>query len=263
MRARSSEDTLRALIDRGARRLKKVNFRANRSTIWSLTQDGRVLNLHVAYRRAPASILDAFAVIVRGRGWRTAAVREASRKVQEWPGLEPVLEAVRRSHEQRARRSAGDCDANAEITHCCATPAQRRYLRALYRYLNSTRFEGLLPYDVPVRLSNRMSASLGHMVPGMDRRRGRHIVEIALNVDLMLGGNGAERMDTLLHEMAHVADYLFDGELGHGPSWKKWARHAGCRAETRYERPVVRRRRRQEDVTRVPPLPPALRRPAA
>ncbi len=39
MRARSSEETLRELQLRGARRLKSVNFRANRSIIWSLTQD--------------------------------------------------------------------------------------------------------------------------------------------------------------------------------------------------------------------------------
>jgi hypothetical protein len=262
MRARSSEDMLRELKSRGARRLKRVNFRANRSTIWSLTQEATVLNLHVAYRRAPGSILDALATVVRGRGWRTDSVREASERVANWPGLTPVLEAVRKSHAQRMRRGV-QCGGDEELTHCCATPEQRAYLRALYRYLNKTRFDGLLPDDVPVRLSNRMSASLGHMIPGQDRRRGRYVMELALNVDLMLEGNGAERMDTLLHEMAHVADYLFDGKYGHGASWKAWARHAGCRAETRYDRPVVRRRRRQHRVTRVPPLPPALRRRAA
>jgi hypothetical protein len=262
MRARSSEDTLRELKSRGARRLKRVSFRANRSTIWSLTKDATVLNVHVAYRRAPASILEALATIVRGRGWRTEAVREASERVANWPGLTPVLEAVRKSHAQRMRRG-GRCGGNEELTHCCATPEQRAYLRSLYRYLNKTRFDGLLPDDVPVRLSNRMSASLGHMIPGQDRRRGRYVLELALNVDLMLEGNGAERMDTLLHEMAHIADYLFDGNYGHGATWKAWARHAGCRAETRYDRPVVRRRRRQHRVTRVPPLPLALRRRAA
>jgi predicted SprT family Zn-dependent metalloprotease len=102
------------------------------------------------------------------------------------------------------------------------------------------------------------------MIPAEDRKRGRYVVEIALNVDLMMEGNGAERIDTLLHEMAHVADYLFDGNYGHGESWKSWARHAGCRAETKYDRSVVRRRRRRQAITRrVPPLPPALRRSAA
>lgn len=259
MRARSSEETLRELQLRGARRLKGVNFRANRSVIWSLTQDTTVLNLHVAYRRAPASILDALATIVRGRGWRTAAVREASEQVRTWPGLTPVLEAVRASHAQRRRRAATGGAAGAEVTPCCGTPEQRRYLRAVYRYLNMTRFDGLLPDDIPIRLSNRMKVGLGHMLPGRDRKGGRVVIELALNVDLMLEGNGAERMDTLLHEMAHVAEWILDGSYGHGETWKKWARHAGCRAASCYDRSVVRRRRRRERVTRVPPLPAALR----
>jgi hypothetical protein len=263
MRVRSTEEFLRELKARGARRLKTVRFRANRSTIWSLTQDATVLNLHVAYRRAPSGILDAFATIVRGRGYRTAAVKEAAERVRNWRGLDPVMEAVRASHAQRTRRAVRRCADDAQVTHCCATPAQRAYLRALYRYLNQSRFDGLLPKDVPVRLSNRMSTSLGHIIPGRDRARGRFVVELALNVDLMLEGNGAERMDTLLHEMAHIADWLFDNQYGHGDSWRKWARHAGCRAETKYDRPVVRRRRRTQQITRVPPLPLALRRQAA
>lgn len=263
MRARSSEETLRELRQRGARRLKSVNFRANRSTIWSLTQDATVLNLHVAYRRAPTAILDAFATIVRGRGWRTAAVRQASEEVRSWPGLTPVLEAVRTSHAHRQRAAVTRCGDGDQVTHCCATPEQRRYLRAVYRYLNKTRFDGLLPDDIPVRLSSRMTASLGHMIPGRDRKRGRFVIELALNVDLMLEGNGAERMDTLLHEMAHVAEWLLEGTYGHGEGWKRWARHSGCRAESRYDRPVVRRRRRNQQVTRVPPLPAALRRRVA
>jgi hypothetical protein len=263
MRARSNEDFLRELRERGARRLKRVRFRANRSTIWSLTQDATVLNVHVAYRRAPASILDAFATIVRGRGYRTAAVKAAAERVRNWKGLGPVMDAVRTSHAQRMRRAVSRCCEDEEVTHCCATPPQRAYLRALYRYLNKSRFDGLLPDDVPVRLSNRMSSSLGHIIPAQSRGRGRFVVELALNVDLMLEGNGAERMDTLIHEMAHVADWLFDGNYGHGETWRKWARHAGCRAETKYDRPVVRRRRRTERVTRVPPLPLALRRRAA
>ncbi len=263
MRARSNEEFLRELRRRGAGRLKRVTFRANRSTIWSLTQDATVLNLHVAYRRAPSSLLDAFAVIVRARGRQTEAFREAARSVRDWPGLEPVLEAVRKVHAQRRRAAASQCSDESEVTPCCGTPHQRTYLRALYQYFNETRFDGLLPKRVPVRLSNRMSSSLGHMIPGYDRKRGRYVVELALNVDLMLEGNGPERIDTLLHEMAHVADYLLDGNRGHGASWKAWARRAGCRAETKYERSVVRRRRRRQSVTRVPPLPLALRHRAA
>jgi hypothetical protein len=135
------------------------------------------------------------------------------------------------------------------------------YLRTLYRYLNETRFDGLLPGALPVRLSSRMGTSLGHMWPADDEGTERSVVEIALNVDLMLEGNGAERFDTLLHEMAHVADYLLTGHRGHGKSWRDWARRVGCRPERLYRRPVRRRRSRRTAVTRVPPLPPALASP--
>ena len=106
MRARTPEDFLTELRRRGVRRLRTVRFRANRSTIWSLTQDATNLNVHVAYRRAPSAVLDAFATIVRGRARGTSAVREAVETVREWPGLQPVLEAVRASHAQRNRVAA-------------------------------------------------------------------------------------------------------------------------------------------------------------
>jgi len=256
MRQMSREEMCDELARRGAHRLAKVTFRKNRSTIWSLTQDATVLNLHEAYRAAPDSVLDAFASIVRGRGWRTASVRRASEVVRSWPGLKPAMEAALEGQERSAASDDG-CDSARERTHCCATKAQRRYLRALYTYLNSTRFEGLLPPDVPIRLSSRMRSSLGHVIVGGKREADRYVVEIALSVDLMLEGNGAERVDTLLHEMAHAADWLFDGHHGHGASWKEWARRAGCRADVRYDRPFARRGH-NGPVTRVPPLPAAL-----
>ena len=103
-----------------------------------------------------------------------------------------------------------------------------------------------------------MKSGLGHMMPGVTQTKERRVTEIAMNVDLMLPGNGAERADTLLHEMAHVADYLASGGLGHGASWKAWARGVGCRPTALYDRPVRYRQRRRDSVTRVPPLPAAL-----
>jgi hypothetical protein len=103
-----------------------------------------------------------------------------------------------------------------------------------------------------------MKSALGHMLPGEETGGERRIEEIALNVDLMLEGNGAERIDTLLHEMAHAADYLLTGHRGHGATWRAWARRVGCRPGRLYDRPVRTRRRRSAPVTRVPPVPPAL-----
>ncbi|MSR22957.1 MAG: hypothetical protein EXR92_05360, partial [Gemmatimonadetes bacterium] len=116
--------------------------------------------------------------------------------------------------------------------------------------------------DLPLRLSNRMTTRLGQMVPGFGDVS-RSVVEIALNVDLMLEGNGRERIDTIVHEMAHVADWLFNGELGHGSSWRGWAEYAGCKESACTEETLRRRSRGVTRVTRVPRLPGAARELAA
>jgi len=239
-------DFLLELTRRGATRLRRVSFRRNRSVLWSLTQRGTVLNVHAAYATASEELIDAFALVVRQGGVRTRAAQLAAATIEAWPAVGPAVQAARAAGE--GGRHAGDC----------ATPEQARYLRALYRYLNITRFGEALPADVPIRLSSRMMSALGHMQP--DEQGGRlRVAEIALNVDLMLAGNGAERVDTLLHEMAHVADYLETGNRGHGETWRIWARRVGCRPDRLYYRPVVRRRRRHMRVTRVPPMPAAVR----
>jgi hypothetical protein len=249
----TSADFLSELHARGALRLRCVRFRNNRSTIWSLTGGGTVLNVHAAYRRAPESLLDAFATLATARSTRSKAWRSATAELRSWPELESAMEEARRQHQER-----GTASDSGTATHCCGTPEQRTYLRTLYAYFNATRFDGALPNDVPVRLSNRMRSALGHMMPGTETDGSRSVVEIALNVDLMLPGNGAERADTLLHEMAHVADYLEGGHRGHGASWRAWAVRVGCRPTTLYDRPVRFRRRRRDAVLRVPPLPPSL-----
>jgi len=255
MRTLSSAEFLHELRRRGVRGLRRVSFRRNRSTIWSLTQRGATLNVHAAYRLSPPELLDAFAVIAAEGGVGTPEARAAGRRVHEWPELLRAIQEARAEHESRIRESG--C-ADGSMTHCCATADQRRYLRSIYRYFNDTRFGRILPAEVPVRLSRRMKSALGHMLPG-GQEGDRYVVEIALNVDLMLGQNGAERVDTLLHEMAHAADYLVDGNRDHGKTWREWALRAGCTPETLYDRPVHRRARRRDAVDRVPPLPCALR----
>jgi len=247
----TSHDFLAELARRGATRLSRVSFRENRSVVWSLTQQGSVLNVHVAYGAAPPELLDAFAIVVKAGGVRSAATRRAASTISEWPDVWRAIAETRATRKPRA------------VTSCCATPEQKSYLRALYCYFNHTRFDGCLPDDVPVRLSCRMKSSFGHMLPAENAGGDRRVEEIALNVDLMLEKNGAERIDTLLHEMAHVADYLESGNRGHGRSWQAWALHAGCRPTRVYEYPVAGRRRRRDRVLRVPPLPEPLWRLAA
>jgi hypothetical protein len=215
-----------------------------------------VLNVHEAYRNATSILLDAFAVVVREGGVGSRGSRRAAKLISEWPEVTDAIRAARAVHAARAVTSS------APPTYCSATPDQRAYLQALYTYFNGSRFDDCLPRDVPVRLSRRMRSALGHMLPGEHADGSRYVVEIALNCDLMLAGNASERADTLIHEMAHVAAYLESGHRGHGPPWRTWAQRAGCRPTRLYDRPVVARRRRSDAVTRVPPLPPALRQPA-
>lgn len=251
-RSRTEDEILEFLRGRGARRLRSVRLRANRSTVWSLTRGGTRLNLHRAFAVAPGTVLRQFVVIVNEGGLSSAPAREASRKALAWPPLHRDLAKIRAD----ARRS-GASASGFGVGPCCATPAQLRYLRRLYRYINRSRFGGKLPARVPLRLASRMTSRLGQMVPGeVDGRR--RVLEIALNVDLMLPGNGHIRFDTLVHEMAHAADWLFDGHVGHGPTWKWWAERSGCESRACTDARILRRRRGQT-VVRVPPLPLAAR----
>ena len=266
MAARSEKQVLTLLHRRGARRLRRIRFRPNRSTIWSLTQGGTVLNLHVAYRTAPLELMDHFAVIAREARQGTTAYRAAAEEVRSWDGLELELRRVRREHRLRrdpiGKRHERRRRRLDQAGPCCGTSEQRVYLRRLYRYLNRTRFDGRLPDQVPLRLSNRMTTRVGQMVPGV-RNGIRYILELALNVDLMLEGNGRERIDTLVHEMAHGAEWLFDGKIGHGPGWRRWARYAGCNETACAEEPIRRRAPGDAHATRVPRLPLGAWAPAA
>jgi hypothetical protein len=203
-----------------------------------------VLNLHRAYAEAPPSVILAFAALVRGAGRRSGEYRMARKRVAAWEGMRDHFARVHEKSECSVRRPGP----------CCATPLQRVYLRRLYRYMNATRFSGRLPSTIPIRLSNRFTSRLGQMVAGSVGAR-RVVVEIALHVDLMLPANDPGRLDTLLHEMAHVANYIFDGEVGHGRRWREWARSAGCRERATCTAPIEPRDRRHALPTRVPPLP--------
>ena len=166
---RTESAFLEALRRRGARGLGRVVFRPNRSTIWSLSGNGTVLNLHEGYRDAPPSILDAFAVIARDAARDTTSYGEAARRVREWQGLLPALRRARDAHRRRRRgRRRGDRRSRLPVQSgpCCASAEQVRYLRRVYLLLNESRFDGRLPSALPLRLSKRFGSRLGQMVPG-------------------------------------------------------------------------------------------------
>lgn len=223
---------LAALRQRGATGLQRVRFRRNRTVLWSLTDGGRTLNLHEAYGGAPPPILDAFA-LVAGTSRDAEGRRRAARRIREWP---PVMEAIGRLRQVEvltalavARGTGAEEGAPGSLPPCAGGAEERSRILSLYRTLNRERFQGCLPDEVPIRLSRRMRRRLGHMRPGTGPGGVRVVVEIALNLHLLRVANQHLLMDTLLHEMAHAADWLVDGRAGHGPTWRAWARRAGCR----------------------------------
>ena len=217
---RSESEVLRLLKREGARRLERVVFRPNRSTIWSLTQGGRVLNLHEGYRSAPLSVMRAFATIANHSRRTNARYKEACQVVRSWPGIDHAIRRLR-SKSPRAR-------ARTRTIRCQGTPEEQVRIRQLYRRLNRVRFEDRLPTDIPLRISRRMKSRLGHIAPEGTSKQ-PIVGEIALNRALLRKGNEAALQETLLHEMAHVAAYLFDGDAGHGAAWRAWALRVGCR----------------------------------
>jgi hypothetical protein len=247
----SASQFLAELQRRGAPDLVRVSLRENRSTLWSVTGAGRVLNVHVGYAVEPASeLFDAFATLLRDPAGRTQSGRSARQAVRRHPHLETAFRLVERKAAETGRGRRQRPGRN------CATPAQQEYLQRVYDFLNTERFAGRLA-RVPLRLSDNARRTLGWVVPETGPDGTRSIRELVLAAELMLERNDALRLDTLVHEMAHVAAWLLDGDRGHGRAWKRWARHAGCSARSCTPVPVARRRRRDVPVTRVPPLPGA------
>lgn len=191
-------------------RIERVHFKANRSRLLSVGRSGTDLHLHCCFRDAPEPVLDAVAVLLRA-GVSGAKRTHARRVLREFA-------AARRPEPAREPRPGV----------CVATGEQRAYLNQFYTHLNQTRFDGRLPPDVPIRLSGRMSRRFGHVRLATRQDGLRYVVEIALNRDLMLPGNDAQREETMLHEMAHAAAWIWDSSRGHDARWRAWALRVGC-----------------------------------
>lgn len=248
----TESDVVAALRERGVQGVRRVGFRSNRSTILSLSVGGARLSLHNAFAQATPQILDALAIYLTEGARRTSGFRRASRTIRTWRVLEREMAAQRRRAGARSRRRGRRRTQKPAPGPCCATLAQRRYLEAAYAHYNRTVFGGRLPADVCVRLSSRMRSRLGQVKLWRDRWGRRSVIELALNADLMLPENDANRRDTLLHEMAHIEAWLAYGDGGHGDAWKEIARRAGCIDLACAGRGPRRRGRGQAPTERVP-----------
>ena len=235
----SEEDVLRELQARGVTDVRQVRFRQNRSRLISLSADRARLNLHDCFRAAAPDVVDAIAYFASARA-ATLGYRRAIARLQAW-------------HEGQVRSAAQEPELPS--TACCGTSAQLQLLAQCYRQLNRAHFGGALPELTPVRLSDRMTRRLGHVQYGRDPDR-RSIIEIALNVDLLLPGNEAALLDTLLHELAHAEAWLSHGHRGHGRTWRRIAARVGCDARACSDMRIRRRRRGTPPTDRVPQLAP-------
>jgi len=230
----TEEELCGALRSRGLATLEEVRLRPNRTRLISLSADRRRLNLHECFRAAPSRVLDAVASFASAPA-RSRAFRDAVEKMREW-------------HEgQVAEYGLGEPLAS------CGTAEQVEYLTGVYQQLNGSHFNGCLPQDLPIRLSDRMSRRFGHVSYARTPRGDRKVAELALNIDLLLPGNEKALVDTMLHEMAHVEAWLVHGHREHGKIWRTVARRVGCEAKA-CTHMRLRRRKRNDVVTNVPVL---------
>lgn len=234
----SEEEFLALLRGRGVPGIQQVRFRPNRTRLISLSADRRSLNLHECFRAAPARVIDAVAAFATAPA-RSRAFRDSIERMREW-------------HEgQVAEHGLGLPPTSS------GTAEQVAYLESVYARLNVSHFDNVLPCNLPIRLSDRMSRRFGHVSYARTAQGERKVAELALNIDLLLPGNERALLDTVLHEMAHVEAWLLHGHREHGRIWRDVAHRVGCEAKACTHMRL--KRRRGVPVTGVP----VLRLPAA
>ncbi|MFP4624532.1 MAG: SprT family zinc-dependent metalloprotease, partial [Gemmatimonadota bacterium] len=180
----------------------------------------------------------------------SAESRRALDRLREWEGTRRGLASARR---------ARPCPRRAKTNGKETAP-----LRALFDRFNHERFGGRLP-DIPLRVSRRMTRSLGIIRYGPDRsavaahgargsrtrpggaaatdERARAVTEIAISADLLRPANRTALEDTLLHEMAHAEAWLVHGHRGHGRPWRRIAERVGCTPGALCRSPIERGRK--------------------
>jgi hypothetical protein len=216
-------DPLLHVLDRHGVGVRRVRYRANRSVLLSVSVDGETLNSHECFRDAPGPILEAIARFLRARRG-SAGQREALAVIRDWEGARRGIARVRAS---RAPRRAGP-----------GPGAAVQVLQGLFDRFNRERFHGCLP-AVPLRISRRMSRSLG-TIACEQAGSGRVVRGITISADLLVQGNEAVLLDTMLHEMAHAEAWLEHGHRGHGAVWRRIAVRVGCSPRARTEARIRR-----------------------
>ncbi len=216
-------DALRARLERlGLPAGTPLRLTRNRNVVMSWTAR-RGLRLHAGYAWAPDHVL---AAVVRFLAPRVArADRLAARRhflafpVERYVASRPPPAAARRvmppaHHDSVAR------------------------LVALHQLFNRRHFGGRLA-TIPIRLSGRMSTSLGVLRAD---RAGRP-TEIILSHRHLVRDAWSVVTDTLLHEMVHQWQGEHGLPIDHGAAFRRMARAVGIIPRSRIDRADLPRRR--------------------
>ncbi|KAM7357156.1 germ cell nuclear acidic peptidase isoform 2-T2 [Cochliomyia hominivorax] len=94
--------------------------------------------------------------------------------------------------------------------------------KLLYDMYNEKLFKNKL--DVPITWNKKLSNTAGRCLN--KKRMGIRSSVIELSDKVL---TSADRLRcTLIHELCHAATWIFNGEGGHGSTWKEWARRANA-----------------------------------
>ena len=242
---RFDPDSLRRLLARrGCRRVEEIRFKKNRGRIISLSKDGRTLHVHACFQDADDEVVSAVVTFLKA-GRRSYAYRESIRVMRDYFEAHGQKYAPMTAEEEDHRLKR-----DIERLPCAGNAEQRGFIRDAFARYNSGLFGSKLP-QVKLRLSDRMRSRLGHIRYHTTSSGERIVLELALNIHLMLPGNEAILLDTILHEMTHMEAWLVHGERAHGSDWKAIANRVGCEA-TACSTQVIRRRRKGKPVICVP-----------
>lgn len=81
-----------------------------------------------------------------------------------------------------------------------------------------------------IKMNRRLTRSLGRAVIKTDARTGVKTYTVEINAKAFTS-DSPELRETVLHEIAHIAQYQLDGKLDHGSTWSKYMRLMGQKAE--------------------------------
>ena len=213
---RNATELLARLRALGLVGIDRCRLTRNRAVMVSYR--GRELRVHEGYLGAPPEVLSAIVTFVTGR---TAASRRlARRRILSYP--------VARS--PRVRRP--------DAPHPDDAPLTKR-LTEWHRRYNERHFDGALK-SIPVRVSRRMRARLGHY---MSASPSGEPAEIVVSRRHIRRHGWDEALHTLLHEMVHQWQDETGHPIDHGRLFRTKAREVGVVPSARRTVTPLRSRR--------------------